>query len=481
MAKSGVSWCEVRALGYNPNMTQASPRPLNLLDATLLVMGGIIGVGVFFKPHQVATLLPDPGAYFSAWVLGGVAALAGAMTFAELMGSIPRTGGWFVFLREGFGRLPAFLFGWMVLVVVATGACAGVADFCVQQFKAAVDPGGEWPALLQRALAANLILGITVVACFGLKSGAVFQGLIMGIKLLAIGALVFLGLIWVADPELSNAARLASTQSIDSAPDLWSGLIRASLPVLFTYGGWQLISYIAPSVKDPGRTLPKAILLGMAGVMLVYLLVNAAFVKVLGMNALATLPNAPQELSVALLGEQGGRFLAAGMALSALGFLVATLITTPGVYQAMAKDRLFFRWAGAVHPKTGAPVGALLAQAGMTILYVLLHSDTIGQLGDSVVFAEWIFHFLCAGALLSLRRRQPDLPRPFKSPLYPLFPLIYAGLSVAVVVGNLVTNDLSTTGLGLGVLLAGLIAFQFLPKPGGPGASGPTDSGTNAS
>ncbi|MHC4377749.1 MAG: APC family permease [Planctomycetota bacterium] len=457
-------------------MPSAAPRPLNLLDATLLVMGGIIGVGVFFKPHQVAQLVPNPGAYFAAWVLGGVAALAGAMTFAELMGSIPRTGGWFVFLREAFGRLPAFLFGWMVLVVVATGACAGVADFCVQQLQAAIDPGGDWPPILQRALAANLILGITVIACLGLKSGAVFQGLIMGIKLAAIGALVVLGLLLVEQPELSPAALAATQQPLVDPPGLWSGLIRASLPVLFTYGGWQLLSYVAPSVKHPELTLPRAILLGMAGVVVVYLAVNAAFVKVLGMNGLANIANAPQELSFALLGERGGRFLAAGMALSALGFLVATLITTPGVYQAMAKERLFFRWAGAVHPKTGAPVGALLAQAGVTILYVLLHSDAIGQLGDSVVFAEWIFHFLCAAALLSLRQRRPDLPRPFKSPLYPLFPLLYAALSVAVVLGNLVNSSITTTGLGLGVLLAGLIAFQFLPKPDDSQAASPDPS-----
>ncbi|MHC4264092.1 MAG: APC family permease [Planctomycetota bacterium] len=451
-------------------MPSPTPRPLSLLDATLLVMGGIIGVGVFFKPHQVAQLVPDPGAYFAAWILGGLAALAGAMTFAELMGSIPRTGGWFVFLREAFGRLPAFLFGWMVLVVVATGACAGVADFCIQQLQAAVDPDGSWPAALERALASGLILTITLIACFGLKSGAVFQGLIMAIKLAAIGALVLLGLVLVGQPELSPEALAASARPVADAPGLWSGLIRASLPVLFTYGGWQLLSYVAPSVVDPGRTLPRAILLGMGGVVVVYLLVNAAFVKVLGMNALAALENAPRELSVALLGEQGGRILAAGMALSALGFLVATLITTPGVYQAMAKERLFFRWAGATHARTGAPVGALLAQATMTIVYVLLHSDTIGQLGDSVVFAEWIFHFLCAAALLSLRRRRPDLPRPFRSPLYPLFPLLYAALSIAVVLGNLVNSSIETTGLGLGVLLAGLIAFQFLPRAAGSGA-----------
>lgn len=426
---------------------------LSPFDATMLVMGGIIGVGIFFKPQGVARLVPEPGPYFVMWALGALAALAGALTFAELAGTFPRTGGWYVFLREGFGGFPAFLFAWIVLLVISTGASAAVADFCAQQVGALAAPGVELSQPVRRGTAALLIVGITGVALTGVKSGAIFQNLCMLAKLLAIATFVVGGLALFAGAPL----QAAPTRPPEGA--LAGRMVSSTLPVLFTYGGWQLVTYIAPHVRDAERTLPRAIVAGVAGVAVVYLLLNAAYVRVLGMGGVAEHPNVPVALAEATLGAGGARFLTAAMAVSALGFLVATLIATPGIYVAMAREGLFFESIGRQHPRTGAPALALSIQAGIVVAYLAVSTDVIGKLGDSVVFAEWIFHCLCGLALLRVRAARPELPRPFRSFAYPLFPLLYAALAAAVVLGNLITSPWEITRIGILVLGAGAAVY----------------------
>lgn len=426
---------------------------LTTLDATLLVMGGIIGVGIFFKPGEVAEILPTQGAYFAAWGIGTLAALAGAMTFAELAAMIPREGGWFEFLREGIGRLPAFLFAWVVLLVISTGASAGVAEFCALQLAGAM----AWDAgpMELRVVAGAVIGGVTLMGCFGIKRAALLQNLCMLAKLLSILVLVLVGLALTAPAAIDSAA--ASEISAQAGSSLFSGLIRASLPVLYTFGGWQLVTYIAPSVQNPERTLPRAIVGGIVGVGVIYGLVNLAYVRVLGMERLGSEPDVAAALAEATLGPAGARFLSAAMAVSALGFLVATLIATPSIYVAMARQKLFFATTGRLHPRTGAPVRALVLQALICFVYLSWRGDIKGELGDAVVFAEWIFHGLAAVALLRLARR--GWARPFKSPLYPLFPVLYLLIATGVVLGNLATTEAHITLLGLGVLGLGAVVY----------------------
>ncbi|MEZ6016861.1 MAG: amino acid permease [Planctomycetota bacterium] len=424
---------------------------LSLVDATLLVMGGIIGVGIFFTPGTVAKALPETGPFLLAWALGGVAALAGAMTFAELCAAYPRTGGWYVFLREAFGRLPAFLFAWVVLFVISTGACALVARFFGS--KVALLVGESAPPWLSTAAAAAALVAITCVALLGVKSSARFQNGCMALKLLAIGTLVVLGVTWVT-PEGASALAAVAPESRGLA----KGFLAASLPVLFAFGGWQLLSYIAPEVKNPQRTLPRAIIFGVAGVTLVYIGVNTAYLRVIGIEGLATDPDFAATVAVRALGAHGGQFLTAAMAVSAFGFLVATLMTTPGIYVAMAREGLFPYAFGQQHARTGAPVVALLAQCAMALAYLSLGPDSVSRLTDAVVFAEWIFHALCGLALLKIARKLGKT-RPFISPLYPLFPVLYTAIACAVVVGNLALNDLRMTGIGLGVLAIGAAVY----------------------
>jgi basic amino acid/polyamine antiporter, APA family len=428
-------------------------RKLNLFDATMLVMGGIIGVGIFFKPYAVATHVHEPWAFFSMWALGALGALAGAMTFAELAGSFPKTGGWYVFLREGCGKFPAFLFAWIVLTAVSTGACAVVGDFFGARVAGLLGLEGESP---RRWIAAGVVVVVTALAMGGIKTGALFQNLCMLAKLLAIAALVFAGLVlFGAEPSDVVFTPVQETP-------LLGRMLAASLPVLFTYGGWQLVTYIAPHVENPARTLPKAIVMGVAGVGLTYMLLNAAYVRVLGMGGILSVEHAsmvPTLLAERTLGPMGARFMDVAMAVSALGFLAATLLTTPGIYVAMAKEGLFFEAVGRANSRTGAPVLALVIQASICLGYIAWHGDLIDVLADSVVFAEWIFHGLVGFALLRLRRTRPNLARPFRSPLYPLFPVLYVTLAVGVVVGNLWTAQWEVTRLGLIVFGAGMLVY----------------------
>ena len=433
-------------------MTDATTRQLSLFDATMLVMGGILGIGIFFTPPEIAREVTEPGAYLAMWGLGALAALSGAMTFAELSAAYPHTGGWYVFLREAFGARTSFLFAWVVLLVVSTGACALVARFFSDQVAelAGLGDGGEL------AVAAGIVLLVTGIGLAGLKSGALFQNLCMLLKIAAVGTFIVFGLALFAEPAQAVAVAAADRTS----DGLVDGMLGASLSVLFSYGGWQLISYIAPAVKDPEHNLPRAIVMGVAGVAVIYLLVNLAYLRVLGIGGMAAQsdqPMANRMAELALGANVGATFITAAMAISALGFLVATLITTPGVYVAMAREGLFLSAFGRMHPRTGAPVVALVTQCLLVLFYLAWSAydeDHVKTLTGAVVFAEWIFHGLAGLALITLAKRLgPD--RPFRSLWFPLFPATYAALAAAIVVGNLVVTSPKVTMLGVGVLAVG--------------------------
>ncbi len=442
-------------------MTDALTRKLSLFDATMLVMGGILGIGIFFTPPEIAREVTEPGAYLAMWGLGALAALSGAMTFAELSAAYPHTGGWYVFLREAFGARTSFLFAWVVLLVVSTGACAIVARFFSEQVAVLAGLGPPW----ELAIAAGIVLLVTGIGLAGLKSGALFQNLCMLLKVAAVGTFIVFGLALFAEP--AEAVVVAAADRTSSG--LVDGMLGASLSVLFSYGGWQLISYIAPAVKDPEHNLPRAIVMGVAGVALIYLLVNLAYLRVLGiggMAAQAEQPMANRMAELTLGANLGSTFVAAAMAISALGFLVATLITTPGIYVAMAREGLFLRAFGRMHPRTGAPVVALVTQCLLVLLYLAwsaVDADHVDTLTGAVVFAEWIFHGLAGLALIILARRLGP-SRPFRSLWFPLFPATYATLAAAIVVGNLVVTRPSVTMLGVGVLAVGL-CVHALWKP----------------
>lgn len=426
-------------------------RQLNLFDAVMLVMGGVIGVGIFFTPARVAALVPDAATFFGMWVLGGVVALSGAVTFAELGGSFPVAGGWYVFLREAWGRFVAFLFAWVVLGVIATGATAVMAGFCLQSLGEFAPALRENPHMAKVATAA-LIFAVHVLAMFGVRAGAKLQNACMVLKLAAVAVLAA-GAFFFFDPppELATAAP-AATRAFDLAT-----LGAALLPVLFACGGWQHLCCLASEVENPQRTLPLAMLLGACGIVLVYLLANGAFVHVLGTAGMANDQGFAQRVADLTLGSAGGKFLAAAMAISALGVTLVTVLATPWLFVAMAREGLFFARFADVHPVSGAPVPALIVQLVLCLTWCF--GGRAEQLVDATVAAEWIFHALAAGALLRLRALRPELDRPFKSPLYPLAPLVYLAIALFVVVSNFQGAQLEHTGTGLLVLLLGAAVY----------------------
>ena len=398
-------------------------RELGPFDATMYVMGGIIGVGLFYNPAAIAERVPHAGWYLALWALGGLIALAGAFTAAELGGSLPRSGGFYVFLHEAWGPFVAFLFAFVVLGVVTPGACAVVARVCVDNVSAL------FPALapFEVAIGAALLGGVAAVAMLGTKLSALLSNLAMVTKLLAIAALV-VGALVFASP--ADAAPVALPRGEIRA----SALAAALLPVFFACGGWQQVCYLAGEVRDPERTVPRAIALGVVGCVAVYLLANWAFLHVLGVDGLAGNPGFAREVAERALGASGGKLLTAAMAVSAFGITVVLIVTTPWMFVAMARERLFFHRFGVVSERTGAPVAALAALGAVCLFWWF--QGSAGRLVDAAVFAEWIFHGLVALGLLKLRRLRADLPRPFTSPLYPLAPLVYLAIAVVVVVMN---------------------------------------------
>lgn len=431
----------------------AERKKLSLFDATLLVMGGIIGVGIFFNPHRIAERVPASGPYLALWIFGGLVAIAAGFTFAELGGSFPRAGGWFVYLRAAFGPFAAFLFAWVVLCVQSAGAIASIAKFFAQQLQV-LAPAlvGDSDSRGQRAAAAVLVLGVTVVALQGIKRAALLQNACMLAKLLVIAALIVGGLALVRDAPAPMPVVAAPLPDVTLG-----GLLLALLPLFYTLGGWQLAGYIASEVRDPARTLPRAIVLGVAGVVLVYLALNASYLSVLGIDGLARDADFAHTLSVRAFGPLGERVLALGMAVSAFGICVVNIITTPWLYVAMAREGLFFAAVGEIEPQTGVPRRALLIQAAVTCAYLF---GSLGFLVDSVVFVEWVFHLLAAWALVRLRRRAPELARPFRSPLFPLAPLVYLASAALVVGGTLYTADWRVKSIGLAVLAAGALVYR---------------------
>ena len=439
-------------------MASSSPRRLSTLDTTLLVMGGIVGVGIFFTPQLAAERAFEPWAFLALWVFGGLIAMCAAFTFAELGGTFPRTGGWYVYLREAFGPFPAFLFAWIVLLVVSTGATAAITTFCGRMLHVALPAiVGEGGFVGGRTSAVPVVIGVTAVVLTGIKRAALLQNFCMLIRLLALAALILCGVVFITPGEALEVAA-ATTPAVIEERSLLRGMLGALLPVFFAYGGWQMVGYIAPEVEHPERTIPRAIVLGVGSVIAIYLAANLSFLYVLGIDGIAAGDDFAARIAREALGPLGERLLAAGMAVSALGVCAVTIIATPWLYVAMARDGLFFRRFGAVHAKTGVPALALVVQAVIVLVY--LYNGDLQYYVDAVVFVEWIFHGLVALALMRLRRLRPELPRPYTSPLFPLAPVVYAVAAAVVVGSTLVTAEPRLKYTGLQIVAAGVLVYR---------------------
>ncbi len=447
-------------------------RRLGLFDGTMIVVGGIIGAGIFLNPAIVAQRLPTPAWILGAWIAGGVIALIGALCFAELGARRPAAGGGYVYLRDAFGPLPGFLYGWTLLLVIATGAIAAVAVTFARYAADALHLGAA--AVDPLAIAAILVL--TAVNYVGVRPGATTQNVLTILKLVALAALILsafaagalLGGAHVAAglPASATSARAAAPAR---PPAAGVGLIAAFgaalIPVLFSYGGWQQANFVAEEIVEPRRNLPRALLLGVVIVVSVYVLANVAYLTTLGAPRLAASLAPASETMRATLGATGGTLIGWGIVASAFGFLNLVILVSPRVYQAMAGDGLFFRWAARLHPRYRTPAGALLFQAAWSI--ALLLSGTYGQLLDYVVFGDWIFFGLVVSTLFVYRRREADRARSggsqtpgFRTFGYPWIPAVFVAAAAYVVASSVWSNPANAL-IGAVLIGAGVPVFLF--------------------
>jgi APA family basic amino acid/polyamine antiporter len=423
-------------------------RRLGLFSGSMAVIGGIIGGGIFRTPAVVAERLGSPSAIVQAWVLGGIIALAGALCFGELGRRRPRAGGGYVYLRETWGPLPAFLYGWTLLLVIATGAIAAVAVTFADYALALAG----LPPDLGVPVAVAAILFVSGVNYLGVRPGALLQNLFTILKLGALAALVVAGLAAAGVAEPPAAA----------GPPLPAGLGAALVPILFTYGGWQQTNFIAEEIIDPERTLPRALLLGVAVVVAVYLLANLAYLRVLGAAGLAASTAPAADTLRVVLGPAGGTLIAAGIAVSTFGFLNLVVLVTPRVLQAMAADGHFFPRLAELHPVRRTPAAAIGVQAVWAIGLTL--TGSFNQLVDYVAFGDWIFFGLTVAGLFIYRsreRRSGAPPAPgFRVPGYPLTPALFVAASAYVVASSVAANPRNAL-MGAGLIALGVPAYVW--------------------
>ncbi|MGH7730781.1 MAG: APC family permease [Candidatus Eiseniibacteriota bacterium] len=436
--------------------TDATPgfaRCLGRFDVTLLVMGGIVGSGIFMNPSVVARSLDTPFLMLAAWGVGGLIALAGAFVYAELAARRPQVGGQYAYLRESFHPMLAFLYGWVLLLVVQTGGMAASAITFARYF---VDLTGL--PIAEGVLATLVLAALTAVNCLGVRAAGTAQNAFMILKVLAIVALVACGLLVApaAAPTAARAAAAAPTGSLDFVAAFGAAMV----PVLFAYGGWQTASFVAGEVRDPRRTLPLGLVLGVLGVVALYLAVNAVCIRVLGEAGLAATRTPASDVMRAALGAPGARLIAAGIALSTLGFLSQAMLTAPRVYYAMADDGLFFRGLARLHRRSRVPVAAIALQGALAIVIAL--SGRYEQILGYVVSADWIFFGLSASCLFVLRRRDRDAEASpeagYRVPGHPWTTAAFVVASVLVVAATFAKYPANSL-IGLAILLAGVPVY----------------------
>lgn len=439
--------------------TATYARRLGLFSATMLVVGGIIGSGIFLNPSIVAARTGSATLTLVTWGLGAVIALLGAFIFAELGRRRPKVGGGYAYLREAFGPLPAFLYGWALLLAIATGAIAAVAVTFATYTTRLVG----WPPEVVTPLALGAVALLSLVNVLGVEPGAALQNVFTLLKLAALGALLFAALLLPAAvvPVLPPPIAAVPLPTPTTLRDILLVVSTALVPVLFSYGGWQQTNFVAEEMRDAERNLPRALVLGVLIVVAVYMGANVAYLRALDVGGLAASTAPAADLMGMVAGEGGRRLIAAGIAASTFGFLDLVILVSPRVYQAMARDGLFFASFATLHPRYRTPVMAIGFQA--LVAAALILTGSYGQLLDWVVFADWIFFGTTALTLVVFRRRDARagvVDAGYRAPLYPLSVALFVLAAVYVVFGSITSNP-ANAGRGVLLLVAGVPVFLF--------------------
>lgn len=421
-------------------------RRLGLFDATMLVMGGIVGSGIFINPYVVAEQVHTPALILGAWIVGGLIALAGAFIYAELAQRLPAVGGQYAYLREAYHPLFGFLYGWTLLLVIQTGGMAAVTVTFARYF---LELTG-WRTS-EAALAVIALSILTILNCLGVKTGSTVQSALMVTKIAAIAFLVGCGFLFVHAPKLQWTPIADRPVSLSFLSEFGAAMV----PVLFAYGGWQTTPFVAGELKDPRRDLPRGLLLGVIGVIVLYTSVSLVCLRALGPAQLSLTRTPASAVMHTALGNLGSNIIACGIAISTLGFLSQGILTAPRVYFAMAEDGAFFRSVAWVHPTTRVPVIAIALQSVWTVVIML--TGRYEQILNYVVSMDWVFFGLSAGCLFVFRRRHTGEADALM-PGHPWTTSIFCIICVLVVVNTVIRYPANTL-IGVAILLSGIPIF----------------------
>jgi APA family basic amino acid/polyamine antiporter len=426
-------------------------RKLGLFDATMLVMGGIVGSGIFINPYVVAEQVHTPALILGAWIFGGVIGVGGAFIWAELAATLPEVGGQYAYLREAYHPAVAFLYGWALLLVIQTGGMAAVSITFARYFLELTGMHAQDWVVATAALAT-----LTLINCLGVKTGGRTQSALMVMKIVAIAGLVIIGLVLagkhVTTETMTAAERHSSLTSFGAA----------MVPVLFAYGGWQTANFLAAEVKEPKKNLPRGLLLGVLGVVVLYIAVSWVCLRSLGPQALAATTTPATAVMRLALGQRGATFMAAAIAISTLGFLSQSILTAPRVYFAMADDGLFFRAVAWLDPRTRVPVVAIVLQSVWTMVIAL--SGRYEQILNYVISMDFLFFGLTATTIFVFRRRAArgamNPSAGYRMPGHPVTTAVFVAICWWVV-ANTIYRYPQNSLIGFSLLAAGIPVYWF--------------------
>jgi basic amino acid/polyamine antiporter, APA family len=423
-------------------------RQLSLLDSICIVIGSTIGVGIFIVPASIARELPSATMILAMWVVAGIITFFGALAYAELGAMMPEAGGQYIYLREAYGPLAAFVCGWVAFLIVQSGSIAAVSvgfGIYLSYLAPGVPGAGRWAPLAVIAL-------FSFINYRSLRWSAQTQNLFTALKVGGLGVLIASSLL------LSAPAGPGSAPS--PAPLSLHGVVVTFLGCFLAYDGWQYIAFVAGEVKNPSRNIPAALALGTGVVILLYVLANLAYFRVLPLSSIAASEHVAATAAEQTMGHIGARMVALTILLSAAGGANGVILTSPRLYFAQARDGLFFQKLAEVHPRFGTPAFSILAQGAWTS--VLAVSGSYETLFSFVLFAMWLFHAMTVLGVCILRRKAPELPRPYRMWGYPVTPLLFTSFALWFVVNTFLTRPGSS--LAGALIVASAVPIYYLWK-----------------
>ncbi|HXB27271.1 MAG TPA: amino acid permease [Gemmatimonadaceae bacterium] len=432
-------------------MRESLPRRIGLVEALAVVVGTTIGSGIFRSPASIANRLPSPTAFIAVWVVGGVLALCGALTLAEVASALPRTGGIYVMLQEGWGELAGFLFGWSELVMIRAAALGAVAT-TFAEYALRLFGSTHAESDVVHHVAAVAIVVFALLNVIGVKWSTMLLGWTTlakyGALVFIVGAAVFVG---------SSTHGISSPAPVGTVTTSAFGI--ALVAVLWAYDGWADLSFIGGEVTTPEKTLPRALIYGTLAVIVIYVAANLAYIAVLPISRIQTSPLVAADVAQQLVGSWGVSLVSIAIVLATIGTLNASLLTTPRIFFAMADDGLLFRAIADVHPKYKTPYRAILLSAGLGVVFVLL--GTFDQLADTFITAIVPFYALSVAAIFPLRRRATYQP-PYRVPGYPIVPALFV-LATLYILASAIVDPRTRWGTlaVLGGALAGIPVYYI--------------------